>query len=268
MQHDFNETESMGKYVDSLQASGRYCFTIRDVMVAQGTSAASLQASLRRLKKKGRITSPRRGFYVIVPLEYRSTKSPPASWFIDDLMAHIGQDYYVGLLTAASIYGASHQQPQVFQVVTDRPTRSVNLDRIQIQFHRNRRMAEVPLKRWKTETGTMRVSTPEATAFDLVRYPDACGSLTNVATVLSELSESMRPAALRKVAGRARHPDVQRLGYLLDRLTLSALSKPLEGILKSWRKRSVLLRPDMNAGDLEPDPRWHVIPNEEVRPEA
>ena len=268
MQHGFDETDTVGKYVDSLQSSGRYCFTTRDVMVAQGTSAGSLQASLRRLKKKGRITSPRRGFFVIIPLEYRSAKSPPASWFIDDLMAYFGQEYYVGLLTAAGIYGASHQQPQVFQVVTDLPTRSVNMDRVQIQFHRNRRMAEVPVKRVKTETGTMCVSTPEATALDLVRYPVACGSLNNVVTVLSELSESMRPAALRKAAGRARHPDVQRLGYLLDQLALPALAKPLEGLVKSWRKRSVHLRPDRDAGDLEPDLKWYVIPNEGLKPEV
>ena len=76
------------------------------------------------------------------------------------------------------------------------------------------------------------------------------------------------PGALRKVAERARHPDVQRLGYLLDLLALPVLTKPLKILVKSWKKRSVLLRPELDAGNMEPDPKWHVIPNEEVRPEA
>ena len=30
--------------------------------------------------------------------------SPPASWFIDDLLEYLGQSYYVGLLSAAEIH--------------------------------------------------------------------------------------------------------------------------------------------------------------------
>jgi hypothetical protein len=37
----------------------------------------------------------------------------------------------------------------------------------------------------------MRVSTPEATALDLVRYVTAAGHIGNVATVLAELSEKL-----------------------------------------------------------------------------
>ena len=37
----------------------------------------------------------------------------------------------------------------------------------------------------KTETGAMRVSTPEATALDLLRYLEGAGHLGNVATVLA-----------------------------------------------------------------------------------
>ena len=49
----------------------------------------------------------------------------------------------------------------------------------------------------KTVTGSIRVSTPEATALDLLRYVAAAGYLSNVATVLHELAEACdagRPA--------------------------------------------------------------------------
>ena len=64
-------------------------------------------------------------FYVIVPLEYRAVGAPPVSWFIHDLMKAMELPYYVSLLSAAALHGASHQQPQTFQVMTDRSLRSV-----------------------------------------------------------------------------------------------------------------------------------------------
>jgi len=262
--HQRAGSDRVSHYVESLQGSGRYYFTGNEVAAAVGGTDLAREAALRRLKKKGRIASPRRGFFVIVPVEYRSAASPPASWFIDDLLAYMGQPYYVGLLTAAALHGAAHQQPQVFQVVTDRPMRPARMARQRIEFHRNRNLLEVPVERVKTETGWMRVSTPEATAVDLVRYPEACGSLGNVATVLVELAERIDPIVLAEVAARARHPDAQRLGYILERLGLEAIAGPLAGLVASRRRRPVPLRPDRDAGALGHDPRWYVIPNEEV----
>ena len=56
-----------------------------------------------RLTRKGRLIVARRGFYVIVPLEYQSAGSPPPSWYIDTLMKEWKHPYYVGLLSAAAI---------------------------------------------------------------------------------------------------------------------------------------------------------------------
>jgi hypothetical protein len=99
-------------------------------------STVAIEAALRRLKRRGRIASPRRGFYVLVPVEYREAGCPPVSWFIDDLMRFLKQPDYVGLLSAAAIHGAAHQQPMLFQVVTDRPSRPVRVGRVRIGGHR------------------------------------------------------------------------------------------------------------------------------------
>ncbi|HAK94450.1 MAG TPA: hypothetical protein DCM87_05480, partial [Planctomycetes bacterium] len=111
----------MARWVEKLQSEGRYTFARQEAQVKTGRGFVAAQSALRRLKRQGRIVSPKRGFYVVVPPEYRAAGSPPASWFIDDLMRHIGQPYYVGLLSAAAIHGAAHQQPMVFQVVTGKP---------------------------------------------------------------------------------------------------------------------------------------------------
>ena len=78
--------KSIISFVEDLQTKGRYTFTQAEAMNADQRSDIALEAALRRLKQKGRIADPRRGFYVIVPVEYREAGCPPASWFIDDLM--------------------------------------------------------------------------------------------------------------------------------------------------------------------------------------
>jgi predicted transcriptional regulator of viral defense system len=77
---------SLAAFVDDLQARGRYTFTREEAQKIEPRSHAALKSALRRLKQRGRIVSPRRGFYVLVPAEYRAAGCPPASWFIDDLM--------------------------------------------------------------------------------------------------------------------------------------------------------------------------------------
>jgi predicted transcriptional regulator of viral defense system len=68
----------MTAFVDALQARGRYTFTLTEAIKTDERSAVAREAALRRLKRKGRIASPRRGFYVIVPVEYREAGCPPA----------------------------------------------------------------------------------------------------------------------------------------------------------------------------------------------
>jgi predicted transcriptional regulator of viral defense system len=261
------EPERLSAYVDRLQGSGRYWFTAKEAAAEIGGSGVAREAALRRLKAKDRLACPRRGFFVVVPLEHRSAGSPPATWFIDSLMAHLRRPYYVGLLSAAEIHGAAHQRPQVFQVVTDVPLRAMGAGRVRIEAHRNRNLQAVPVERVRTETGTMPVSTPEATAIDLVRYAPACGHLDNVATVLQELAERIDPRKLAQVAAKMRQPDAQRLGFLLERLGLGTIVEPLRALVTSWRRRPVLLRPDRAAHGRERDPCWYVIPNDEVTPD-
>lgn len=256
--------EVVSTFVDQLQATGTYTFTHADARAALPTSEIAVDNALRRLKKRGRILAPRRGFYVIVPTEYVTAGSPPPSWFIDELMRFLTQPYYVGLLSAAAIHGASHQQPMKFQVVTDRPTREGVAGRSRIDFHMSSQVAKTPAVPMQTETGTMLVSTPESTAFDLVRFSAACGGWSNIATVLHELSERLEPGALGAVAQLRKTPEIQRLGYLLDRTGQLRLADPLLRVLSSRRYRPVLLAPDSPLVETDVVRPWRVMPNLEV----
>lgn len=255
----------LSEFVDSLQSSGQYSFRREEAISVLGVSGIAFQAAVRRLAAKGRLVTPRRGFHVVVPLEYRLAGAPPPSWFIDDLMKFHGRAYYVGLLSAAALHGAAHQQPQVFQVVTDSTLRPITVGRSRIRFYLKWRLAQTPTTEVKTETGAMRVSTPEATALDLVRYVAGAGQLGNVATVLSELSEKINPGRLVKAAqAEVELSVVQRLGFLLDRFASAGVAAPLAGWLATQRPRPVPLRPERKPKATEKDPRWQVLVNEHV----
>ena len=105
------------QYLDTLQADGRFVFTTKAAAQTTGRSHSATRAALWRLKKKGHIADPYRGFHVIVPPAYRRLGCLPAEQFIPDLMAHLGLPYYVALLSAAMYHGAAHHAPMVFQVI-------------------------------------------------------------------------------------------------------------------------------------------------------
>lgn len=258
-------------FIDDAEAAGRYAFTAAEAQAALGVSDIALDNALRRLKIRRRLATPRRGLVVIVPTEYRAAGAPPPSWFIDDLMRFLGQPYYVGLLSAAALqgataqesipHGASPQESMIFQVVTDRPTRPAQVGQARIEFHASRSIESEPTIEAQTKTGAMTVSTPEVTAFDLVKFSVACGGCSHVATVLSRLAEQIDPQALGAQAEVRPSPEAQRLGFLLDRAGHSRLADVLLRSLASRRYRPVLLAPGMPRGDATPALPWRVVPN-------
>jgi predicted transcriptional regulator of viral defense system len=256
----------MQLWIDGLQARGRYTFTRSEAAAGYGRADAGLTNALGRLARKRRIVSPRRGFYVIVPVEFSIPGSPPADWFIDDLMRYVGHPYYVGILTAAAHHGAAHQQPQQFQVVSDVPFRPVKVGRVRIEFVKKAGVERCPVVRLNTSTGTMAVGTPELTAMDLVRYVSHAGHLNNVATVLSELGDKIDPARLLEVVEltAVEVSVVQRLGYLLDKVGRCDVGASLAAWIEARAPRSVALQVGLPASGAPTDERWRVRVNTEV----
>lgn len=249
------------------QAAGRYTISLEEIDRTMDGSRIAHQSAIRRLKERGRLVSPRRGFYVIVPPEYASTGSPPASWFVDDLMGYLQQPYYVGLLSAAATHGAAHQHPQVFQVVTTQATASMTAGRVRLEFFRKRNLEDSSTTRVNTEMGTMRVSTPEATVFDLLRHVQACGHLDNVATVIAVLADVITPRAFTEAAAEAHVTEVQRAGYLLELVGRVDLAQALESFLDGRQVPIALLRPGAESKGVPKSERWKLALNEHVEPD-
>ena len=259
---------SLADYLDDLQATGRYVFTTEDAVDALGTSVTAARAALRRLKRKRFVADPYRGFHVVVPPAYRRLGCLPADQFIPDLMAHLGDPYYVGLLSAAKYHGAGHQAPMVFQVVVPTSRRGLQCGGVRVEFVARQNMHETPLIERNTQTGTIRLATPEATPLEVVGYPERCGYLDNVATVLVELSDSMSGDLLAVEDRRAPMAWGQRLGYLLELVQETDLASYLDPVLAERTAFPVALAPWKEMSGARRDRRWHVAENIEVVPDV
>src|SRR5712691_10102309 len=206
--------DALNAWLDELQASGRYTFTRED---ERRDGPGVERTSLWRAQREGRLAQLRTGFFVVIPPEYRAVGAPPAPWFIDELMRVQKQPYYVGLLSAASLHGASAQAVQEFQVVVPVVLRPVRAGRLRIHFVQRSDHGSAVTERRQTPTGSMRISTPEQTALDVARYPIVAGGWDNVAAVVRDLAPTLDP---KKLGAAARAQDdvrpIQRLGYLLD----------------------------------------------------
>lgn len=264
----FMKSTSIAEFVDCLQAKGRYIFTKQEARQATKESDSVLKLSLWRLAKKRRVKLVREGFYIMVPLEYASSGVLPPDWFIADLMKFIGQPYYVGLLAAAAIHGASHQQPQEFQVVVPEPIRAIRVGSVSIKFYTKAALRSSSVVEVKTSTGYMRVSDPAVTAIDLVAYADRIGGLDRVFTVLQELSEKITPEMLLEAAKKEKPLAFsQRLGWLLEKAGHNGLVEQLSDWVTKRKPRETPLDPSSPRRGFSRDPRWKVIVNADVEGE-
>ena len=97
---------SIANWIYDKPLRGNYTFTHDEVKQSYSDmSAGSIARALTREVSKGRIMSPLRGFYVIVTDDYVLRGAVPQSFYLDDMMHHLGRKYYVALLSAASYHG-------------------------------------------------------------------------------------------------------------------------------------------------------------------
>ena len=251
-------------FINAMAAKARSSFSYKDIEKQIKSSSMAIKAALRRLHKKGEIAMPYRGFYVIVPPEYRALGSLPAEQFIPDLMNYLGEIYYVGLLSAAEYHGAAHQRSQVFQVVVAKSRRSIRCGKIRIDFIFRKNAAKIPTQNRNTPAGIIKISTPEGTALDLIGYAKHCGGINNVATILTELAEKIDSKRLVVAAKLSPIAWVQRLGYLLDLTVKGDKTDGIVAYVKNKLPVRIRLIPSNNIKGAKMDVRWRVLINAKV----
>ncbi len=258
----------MAAFIDALASGGRYQFATEEAHKALRVSLPAVRAALRRIQRRGEIAAPFRGFHVIVPPEYRNLGCLPPEQFVPQLMDHLGERYYVALLSAAELHGAAHHRPQSFQVMIAKNRRPLACGKVRVEFAARQDLASTPVVEKNTPRGRMRVSSPEATALEIVGYADHCGGLDNVAGVLAELADQLDSGTLAKAARLCPIAWTQRLGYLLDLIEQRTLADALMPHVYEHASVVAPLVRAKPAGRAPRDQRWKLAVNASVEPDT
>lgn len=214
---NYNRIET---WITQCLSKGKLSFSLNEVKKEfENDSNITIKFGLYRLVQKQKVISIFKGYYLIIPPQYSSKGILPTAMFIDGLMNFLGRKYYVALLNAATLHGASHQQPQEYFIVTSYPVlRTTNKKGLKINYISTRQLPPESLtEKKKTESGYITVSNPLLTAIDLINYEKKIGGLNRASTVIYELVETIKPNTVSDVLiNYATVSSLQRLGFVLE----------------------------------------------------
>jgi predicted transcriptional regulator of viral defense system len=259
------KNNSIDHFIFVLQANGRYSFPMEEARKKTGKTVTAVKRELDRLKKKGSVVAVRKGFYTIVPPEYSQTGLMPPELFIHPMMQWLNKQYYVGLLSAASLHGAAHQQPQELFVITKKPAlRAIKKKGYRIRFFTKNNWVEEGISDMKTDTGYIKVSSPELTCIDLVSFYKTIGGLNRAVTIIQELLSELHPGSLKKLLqNEVQTVIIQRLGYILS--WCEAPQKLVQVIENELKNRKTFWAPLLPGKQGKPDEpkntQWKIIEN-------
>ena len=245
--------------VNDVQASGRLVFSLDDI-VAKGRDVTSLASTIRRHVASGAIVrlSQRSSTFLIVPPEYRWYGAPPVEWWLDDVMTRHGGTYYLGLLSAAGMHGSSHFAIMETQVVTTKILRPINVGKIVVKFFQRADAQSVPVEIRQNQWSPLNISTPEATAIDILQFRP-CG-IARAAMAIFELMFAFKKNSLKKALDLAETATAQRFGFVLQYAGNEQMASVVETWLSHRRPQPVVLE----AGGGVPwaiDRRWQIKVN-------
>ncbi len=249
-------------FIEDKAAVGRVAFTFGDLTRETGLSDIAAKFQLLRLRDEVVRVAPRQPFFLIVNPEHRRMGCPPPVWWLDDYFKWLGRPYYLALQSAASVFGSNPQALQVTQVITDRACRTINVGRIQVRLFVKRGIARTPTQPLAQAMAPLRVSTPEATAFDLVRYADRIGGIERAAETIQPFLPQLRMREMKRVLdAEDTIPVAQRLGFIFD----AADNQKLAQAVRDWLPTKLLPVPlSPMAGNRQGLPiveRWRIINN-------
>jgi hypothetical protein len=247
-------------FLDQRLALGRVAFPLADLVKATGLSVTAARNQLLRLKNRVTRVSPRHQFFLIVSPEHSAVGAPPVAWWLHDYFQWLGEPYYLALQSAASSLGSNPQALQVTQVMTKISRRAVEVGRIRIQFFVKRTVEQTPTQPLANAFAPLQVSTPEATAFDLIRYAARIGGIGRAAETIAPLLPLMRLAELRRVLKIEDEPaTAQRLGFVLEKLRATDLAK----VVENWLPSNLIFVPLVPGvrGAAPEIKRWRILNN-------
>lgn len=253
---------------DWLLARGIGSITTDEAAEIMSIDRAQVRISLAPSRQKGHFVSPARGLWIPVSPENRLTQVLDPLSYIDPMMKKLERQYCIGWLSAAALYGVSHQAPQVFQVATDKHVTSRSVGRSQLKFLTREDVSCIPSSRVARSQGMAQVATPAATMFMLAEDLMEAGGLDNAATVIVELAEEC-PEAVNALVNCSQFFSLaaaRRVGWILDTFGEGFDTDSLAEYCASRNNAISILSPySERKGELSD--RWSLRLNRKVDPD-
>ncbi len=255
-------TGAAAAFIDAQLAGGRVAFPLAQLLKETGLKIEAAKSQLYRLGHRIARVSRKHQFILIVNPEHYSRGSPPVDWWLDDYFRWLGHPYYLALQTAASAHGSNPQSIQVTQVMTDTARRPIKVGQLRVLFFVKRGIERTPTQQLANAFAPTRVSTPAATAFDLVRYAPRIGGIGRAAETLRPLFPLIRHGELRSVLDEEDETaTAQRLGYVLDKSGEPKLAAVVDDWLRSKRPLIPLVASPIGQPEGAVNGRWRIIDN-------
>ena len=225
------KTGAVSAFIENIQEAGRITFDLSELVNKTGLSVIAAKNQLQRLRGRIVRVSRHQAFFLIVEPQHRPIGAPPVEWWIDAFFRWLGHPYYIALQSAAEIYNSSPQAILIKQVMTDSPRRDISIGRTRICFFVKRNVVQTPVKQPSNAYAPLRVSSPEATALDIVRYASRIGGIGRALETIMPLIPLFRTSGIKSALNAEGEAAIaQRLGYLIE----TAGQKRVAEIIHQW----------------------------------
>jgi len=165
------------------------------------------------------------------------------------------------LLSAARHWGSAHYAIQDTQVMVSKPRPALTPGRLKVDFFSKRTIAKTPTVMVTAGVAAWRVSTREATLLDLIRHQPNIGGIESVVRIARDLAPNIELAGLtQSLNAMGQVPVAQRLGYILDRLSMKKPAQRVADWLASHRTMThpLELQAFKDETSLLVDERWNI----------
>lgn len=260
---------SINDWIKEQEQRGMATFSFQQIRrVFAERSDKVLKSEVNRLTLSKRIQNVYRGFYVIIPTQYKLKGIVPPTYYIDELMKYLDKPYYVGLLSAAAIYGASHQRAMRTQVVTIGPRSRTSSRNILLDWNYRQQIPNELIECRNGEMGRINYSSAELTAVDIIQFASNIGGYQRACTVLAELVEVLDVNKIESVLPYTSTSVMQRLGYILEFILFEEVkANQLYNIIREQKNsyfNSVLMSPEHPKLENNESNRWRINMNIEI----
>ncbi len=224
------KTKTLGpraaQLVTELNEQRRSTFTVSDVRLITGLSAASARNLVHKAEQRGVVTRLKPGLYNLVPFELgRATEHIDSPYLIARELAGAAP-YFLSHGTALALHRMVTQPNFTVYVSSARRVRPQTVGGHNFRFiHISAEQEFGVMKHWIDKERFVMISDMERTIIDGLRHPAFAGGVTEVAKGLWMRRDSLQTERLMDYARRLGvGAVVRRLGYLLEHYGLADAS--------------------------------------------